>query len=295
MDAPAWFLGTALLAEDGGGWFWRLLGRFHPMAVHFPIALLLAAALLDAWRRLRRRTAPAPLVMILLVLGAAGAVLAAALGWAAAAFEKPDAESARTLALHRWTGVAVAVLAPLVALLAFRARRSRGAVLIGIYRASLWILVAGVGAAGHYGGMLVFGEGYFASAFPEKEAAAAGNGVSSHPGPAPLSPSGVDFVRDIEPILRNHCIKCHGPEKQKGKLRLDTRALSLKGGESGRAIQPGNGKESLLYMRLLDEDEDSRMPTKEKPLPPEKIELLRAWIDQGAPWPDAGAPKTGTP
>lgn len=276
-------------ADPEGGWLLRLLGRFHPMVVHFPIALIFCAAIVDGWRLLRGRTVPGPFVQLFLILGTLGGILSAALGWFNAAFEKPDPDSARVLALHRWLGVSVVLVAVLATLVSFRARHMRSRPAVWLFRSSLWMGVVLVVVASHYGGILVYGEGYVASALPSAEPPAAGNGA------APLS--AVDFQRDIEPIFQKHCVKCHGPEKQKGKLRLDTRELAVKGGQSGRVILPSNGKESLLYTLLLDPDPDSRMPTKEKPLPREKIELIRAWIDQGAAWPEpagkGGAPRAG--
>src|SRR5262245_42648598 len=56
----------------------------------------------------------------------------------------------------------------------------------------------------------------------------------------------VDFVKDIKPLLEHSCLKCHEPEKSKGKLRLDTRELALKGGENGPDILPGQSSKSPL-------------------------------------------------
>ncbi len=96
----------------------------------------------------------------------------------------------------------------------------------------------------------------------------------------------VDFARDVRPIFEHSCAKCHGPEKQKGGLRLDLREAGLKGGTAGKAILPGNSAGSRLVQLLLDPDPDSRMPRNDDPLPRPKIDLLRRWIDEGAPWPD---------
>lgn len=116
----------------------------------------------------------------------------------------------------------------------------------------------------------------------------------ARPQSIPAGPDGgvsrkIDFVRDVAPLLREHCIACHGPTKQKGQLRLDSKGLALKGGSSGKAILPGNGKESRLIQALLETNPDDRMPQKADPLPPAKIDLLRRWIDQGALWPDAAS------
>ncbi len=99
----------------------------------------------------------------------------------------------------------------------------------------------------------------------------------------------VDFARDVLPILKASCHKCHGPEKPKGQLRLDVKAAALKGGVSGRAILPGKASESLLVKLLLEPDEDARMPQKAPALAPEKVELIRKWIDEGAEWPESAS------
>ena len=105
----------------------------------------------------------------------------------------------------------------------------------------------------------------------------------------------VDFVRDIQPLLKEHCIACHGEKKQKGSLRLDSRAMAMEGGAAGKSILPGNGKGSRLVALLLDPNPDDRMPQKADPLPKEKIDLIRAWIDQGAAWPETASSATATP
>jgi hypothetical protein len=99
----------------------------------------------------------------------------------------------------------------------------------------------------------------------------------------------VEFVRDIRPLFESRCLSCHGPAKQKGKLRLDSKSSAFRGGASGPGIVPGKSAESRLYLALVDTNDDDRMPQDAPPLPKEKIELVRAWIDQGAAWPDAAS------
>ena len=104
--------------------------------------------------------------------------------------------------------------------------------------------------------------------------------------PAPASRP-VDFVRDIKPIFEGSCLKCHGPEKQKADLRLDVKAVALQGGMSGPVILPGQSSNSPLVQMVAGlKGEEMFMPPKGKPLTAEQIGLLRAWIDQGAKWPD---------
>jgi formylglycine-generating enzyme required for sulfatase activity len=99
----------------------------------------------------------------------------------------------------------------------------------------------------------------------------------------------IDFAEDIKPLLESTCVSCHGPEKPKAGLRLDTRAGAIKGGDDGTALVPGDAKKSPLYAStILPADHDELMPPSNKggPLPKEHTEVLRLWIEQGAPWPD---------
>lgn len=113
--------------------------------------------------------------------------------------------------------------------------------------------------------------------------------------PPPASRT-VDFVRDVEPLLAEHCHHCHGPEQQQGRLRMDARRVVFAGGISGPAVVPGDASKSLLVQRLLSEDHGPRMPSDGDPLNPAAIDILRAWIDQGAAWPEgAGSPAADVP
>ena len=99
----------------------------------------------------------------------------------------------------------------------------------------------------------------------------------------------VDFSRDIRPILEANCFECHGPKKSRGRLRLDVKASAFKGGNTGPAVIANDSDQSLMVRRVLGLDGEDRMPLDEDPLPDSQIALLRAWIDQGAVWPDDGA------
>jgi Planctomycete cytochrome C/Leucine Rich repeat len=111
----------------------------------------------------------------------------------------------------------------------------------------------------------------------------------------------VDFVKDIEPLFQQNCIKCHGPEKQKGDLRLDSKAAAMKGGKDALAIVAGKADKSDLYRRItLPAGDDDIMPSKGDPLTKAQTDLIRDWINQGAVWPEgvvakAAAETTGTP
>jgi len=106
--------------------------------------------------------------------------------------------------------------------------------------------------------------------------------------PPASSQKDVTYEKDIKPLLEQSCVKCHGPEKPKAKLRLDSLAGALKGGQDGKVIVPGDSAKSMLIHNVAHlGDEDEWMPPpnnklKIKTLTPEQIGLIRAWIDQGA-------------
>ncbi|WP_439620410.1 DUF1553 domain-containing protein [Gemmata sp.] len=100
-------------------------------------------------------------------------------------------------------------------------------------------------------------------------------------------PRPVEFDRDVKPVLAKHCFSCHGPDKQRGDLRLDRRADALKGGESGKPFVAGKATESLLIHRVVATD-DTKMPPKGERLTAAEVATLNAWVEQGAVWPDDG-------
>jgi hypothetical protein len=134
------------------------LGRFHILVIHFPIALLIAAAIAETWAAWRGTRSPSPVVRFCVLLGAVSTVAAVALGWFHADFGGYGADMPRELDLHRWLGTAAGLWAVGTAVLYERgawrhrwSRLSRIAVVTGA------ILVS---AAAHFGGTLVHGEGF---------------------------------------------------------------------------------------------------------------------------------------
>ncbi|MFT4641540.1 MAG: mono/diheme cytochrome c family protein, partial [Verrucomicrobiales bacterium] len=86
----------------------------------------------------------------------------------------------------------------------------------------------------------------------------------------------VSFMRDIAPVLQRRCAGCHGAKKSKGNYRLHTFEYLMD------AVVPGKPEESDLYLLLLEEDPDSRMPQKDDPLSETETNSIREWIAQGA-------------
>ena len=98
--------------------------------------------------------------------------------------------------------------------------------------------------------------------------------------------SGVDYFKEVRPILEKHCYDCHQGGKAKGGLRIDDHRSMLAGGKSeGPAIVPGKAAKSALIHRITATDEDEIMPPKGEPLKPAEIEIIERWIQSGAPWP----------
>src|SRR5262249_29858538 len=102
----------------------------------------------------------------------------------------------------------------------------------------------------------------------------------------PPAPHKVDYARDVKPILAANCYRCHGEKKQRGEYRLDREADAFKGGEKGRAIIAAKGADSPLLPRVAGLDPERVMPPSGERLTAGQVAVLRAWIDQGAAWPD---------
>ena len=97
------------------------------------------------------------------------------------------------------------------------------------------------------------------------------------------APAKVDFARDVQPIFRQNCVGCHGPTIQNNGLRVDRRSSVMKPGS--RRVMPGSLENSFLYHRLVGSDFGLQMPPT-GPLHAEQIQIIKAWIEQGAEWPD---------
>jgi hypothetical protein len=101
----------------------------------------------------------------------------------------------------------------------------------------------------------------------------------------PAAARPIDFVKDVQPIFQAACASCHGEKKQKGDLRLDRKDSVTRSG----SVIAGKSAASDLIHRVAGLNDDIVMPPSGKRLTPEQVGILRAWIDQGAKWPDAGA------
>jgi uncharacterized membrane protein len=146
---------TPTLEKSTLGW----VGRFHILVIHFPIALLAAAALGECIAVARRTRRPQQAVRFCVLLGAGGAVMAAGLGWLHADIGGYGGASTGILALHRWLGTTAALGAIGVALASeWDHRRGQSSVL---FRLLLWSGTTLVVATAHFGGLMVHGHNFF--------------------------------------------------------------------------------------------------------------------------------------
>jgi hypothetical protein len=106
--------------------------------------------------------------------------------------------------------------------------------------------------------------------------------------PPAVNKPGVTYAKDIGPMLKESCFKCHGPERPKSRYRIDSLSAILKGGNTGiAAVVPGDSEKSPLVFYIADAVEEMEMPPLDvrdryPVLTKEQIGLIRAWIDQGA-------------
>lgn len=90
-----------------------------------------------------------------------------------------------------------------------------------------------------------------------------------------------NFNDHVKPILRQYCLKCHGDDKQEADLNLQAFGSLLRGGSGGKVVEAGRSSQSVLFQAITNPDDDARMPPNSPPLPKDKIEIIRKWIDGG--------------
>lgn len=256
------------------------VGRFHPLLVHFPIAFLLLAGILELLA-LRARTGPPWLAarFPLLVVSAIAAAIAATAGYLLGG---AGGYGGGTFELHLRLGIIVAIGAVITALAAWRRQRTgRGDAIV---RAALALTLVMLTAAGHLGATLTHGEGYLTEFAPAPLRTLFGGAASTaaaFTGPAERAPVYPTLVR---PVLQQHCVSCHAAGAPRGGLVLDTPEGIGKGGDHGPVVAPGRALASELVRRVwLPADHPDAMPPRgQRPLPAADAGLLRWWIDAGA-------------
>lgn len=266
----------------------RWAGRFHPVLLHFPIALIVLALAFEVTRLPGLRwILPRPdpqTVTVVLGWGAVAATFALVCGWLLGQSGGYDRD---LLERHLWTGAATTVGANL----ALVVRLAAGDPPRWLPRTMASLVLAGTGVAlavaGHYGASLTHGDGYLTDDAPPVLRQWLGLPARTGPSPAQVKPfeQRVLWADVAAPVLTEYCVSCHRQGKAKGGLRLDDAAAMMAGGESGPAIHAGDAAASLLVRRMrLGLEQDGHMPPTGKPQPsPDELAVVEWWINQGAP------------
>ena len=255
----------------------QFVGRFHPLTVHFPIALLLIVPIFEILGR--KRGAPFLLASVnfLLLLATGGAILSAVLGWCLA---RAGGYSGPLVRQHMWGGLLVAAGSSMCWWL--RSRRNSQAA-TRLYGALLFASILLISFTGYRGGQLAHGETHLTEFLPSRLQPLLGPSLKESDVNSVKDPSAFYDVR-IQPLFEGHCVTCHGQTKHKAGLRLDSYALVMRGGKHGPVIKPGDAKGSELVRRIsLPQSDDDFMPADNKrPLSTGQVKLLEAWIREGA-------------
>lgn len=255
--------------------FIYFLGRFHVLALHLPIGILVAVVSLEWLSRSQRYRHLAPAAPYLWGLASISAVGTATLGYmhfAEGGFDGPAAFK------HRLFGTCVAVVATLIWILRTRFPQSSGnmQILSGVF------ILALVTITGHYGGNLTHGDTYLTARAP--------GFLRSLLGLAPQRPPLTSlamanpYLDVVAPMLKERCGGCHNEDKRRGGLSVATFTALRKGGKDGAVIVPGNPGGSDLIRRVsLPHDAKDAMPAEGKtPLTADQVDILRWWIESGA-------------
>jgi len=265
----------------------QFIGRFHPLVVHLPIALLLLVPLLECFGLYQSWSHLSESAGFVLALASFSAFIAVFLGWLLA---WSGAYEGQLVKSHMWGGFSLAVAVFLCCLLRLWNVR--------VYRIALLATLALLVWTSDKGGKLTHGESFMTRYMPNslrsllhvpgasnkiqaavKKAAPALTNAS-----VAVSPSATFYDARVAPIFEQKCTGCHNAEKRKGKLRLDTFENVMRGGKDGIVVRPGDASHSELFRRInLSPEEKDFMPTDGKPpLTAPEIKVIELWIASGA-------------
>jgi hypothetical protein len=255
--------------------FIYFLGRFHVVALHLPITLILVVAGLEWLNRGGRRPDLERALRMLwgaTAIAAVGTVILGYMHFSEGSFTGPSAIA------HRALGTSVGV----VSLIGWWLQSRTGLGLRRAKSAAVALLVVLIFLTGHFGGNLSHGSTFLVEYAP--------NWIRSALGLQPARPpvttvAAADPYLDIvQPIFVQRCVSCHNASKKKGELDLTAYARAVKGGENGPVIVKGNADASDMIRRVsLSPGNDDFMPhDSQTPLTADQIAILRWWIDAGA-------------
>ncbi|HUQ67418.1 MAG TPA: c-type cytochrome domain-containing protein [Flavitalea sp.] len=243
-------------------------GRLHPAIVHLPIGILLLACLFELFIRSNNYISFRPAIQTMIFWGMVTAVAAVVSGLMLEGSGEYEEEFVEP---HQWVGISAAVLCILLYIL-YRKKVKRN--IIKIFSAVVLLMIS---ITGHLGGNITRGPEFLTEPFNQTHKTVTIK-------PIPNIQQAVAFNDVVQPILKEGCYNCHGPNKHKGKLRFDEKEAIIKGGKTGKTIVAGKPEESELIKRLLlPLDHEDHMPPKSKAqLTREQISVLQWWVNAGA-------------
>jgi uncharacterized membrane protein/mono/diheme cytochrome c family protein len=268
----------------------QFVGRFHPLAVHLPITLVLLVVVFECAGIFRAGKDLQTSAGFVLALAAATGLVAVFLGWM---LGRSGGYEGALVTQHMWGGISLA--AALVLCCAIRGWNGK------LYGIALFATVGLMAWTSDQGGKLTHGAGFLTEHMPGKlrsllgVAPPAKRHSSDTPPPSPANLRAADaaapapapvafFASRVAPIFDDKCVQCHGPEKKKGKLRLDTFDYVMRGGKDGVVVKSRDAKNSELYRRImLPRDNKDAMPAEGKPgLTAAELKVIEFWIAAGA-------------
>ena len=257
----------------------QFVGRFHPLSVHLPIAALFLVALFELAGRSHHFRQLRGSVDFLLCVALCGAIFAALLGWC---LSRGGGYSGALMTQHMWGAVSVAAASWICWLLRGQIEVARFA------RLYVFALIATLGLVsftGYRGGQLSQGENHLTQFMPTPLRTMLG---LSDPLTEAASSASADtktfYGARIQPLFAGHCVTCHGQNKHKAGLRLDSFQAAMRGSKRGVVIKAGDPKSSELFHRItLPPTDDDFMPAEHKrPLSTDEVRLIETWIASGA-------------
>ena len=288
-----WILGAGVAAilpllillisapPDGGerAEFAQFLGRFHPLVVHLPIALLLLVPLLEGVALARERWHLRQAAGFVLGLATIAAIASAWLGWLLA---WSGGYEGSLVIRHMWGGVSLAAASLACWALDHWKRSAYAVALVATVGLLIW--------TGDQGGKLTHGDSFLTEHSP----APLRNWIG---GRQPQVDPTSFYAMRVQPIFEDKCVLCHNAGKFKGKLRLDSYENVMHGGKDGLVIRPGEPGKSELFRRVtLPSDSKDFMPAEGKPaLSAQEVKTIELWIAAGATTQIADAGIQGLP
>lgn len=266
----------------------RFIGRFHPVLLHLPIGVFSLILIQELGAIFfRKKGGKRETTVFPIFFGAASAIVAVIAGFLLYQGDKDGAYSGALAERHLWGGLAFAVAAVITFIVKAWTVATAGNT--AFYRLLLFGSVGIMGFASHDGASITHGSDYLTQYAPdpvrrmiglrvnERTTTEMGTAVTANTDP-------VVYADIVAPILERRCVQCHKEGNSKGRLRMDTYELLLKGGKEGPAIEPGSAEKSNSIVRIeLPLDEDEHMPPEGKPqLEAHEVSVLKWWLDSGA-------------